>query len=56
METIAAEEIGRETVGYVANVNKYYIAYRLGFEAERRRLTTPLQDLPNLYLSFDDVL
>ena len=29
VERIAAREIGRETVRYVANVNKYYIAYKL---------------------------
>ena len=27
VENIAAEQIGRETVIYVANVNKYYFAY-----------------------------
>jgi len=37
VEKIAAEEIGRETVDYVANINKYYVAYRLSFEAEQRR-------------------
>lgn len=37
VERIAAEEIGRETVDYVANVNKYYVAYRLSFEADQRR-------------------
>lgn len=29
VERMAAREIGRETVEYVANVNKYYIAYKL---------------------------
>ncbi len=29
VERIAAREIGRETVQYVANINKYYIAYKL---------------------------
>ncbi len=29
VERMAAREIGRETVQYVANVNKYYIAYKL---------------------------
>ncbi len=29
VEQIAAREIGRETVEYVANINKYYIAYKL---------------------------
>ncbi len=29
VEVIAAEDIGRETVDYVANIYKYYMAYRL---------------------------
>jgi membrane-bound lytic murein transglycosylase MltF len=37
VERIAAEEIGRETVDYVANINKYYLAYRLQYEAYRQR-------------------
>ena len=37
VEKIAAEEIGRETVDYVANINKYYLAYRLQFDAAQRR-------------------
>ena len=37
METIAAERIGRETVTYVANVYKYYVAYRLVVEETERR-------------------
>ena len=32
-----AEEIGRETVDYVANINKYYLAYKLQYESYRRR-------------------
>ena len=36
VELIAAREIGRETVQYVANVYKYYLAYRLS--AEQRLL------------------
>lgn len=38
VEVIASEKIGRETVTYVANIYKYYIAYRLvteGMEARR---------------------
>jgi membrane-bound lytic murein transglycosylase MltF len=31
VEQMARRSIGRETVEYVANVNKYYIAYKLGF-------------------------
>jgi len=37
VEKIAAEEIGRETVDYVANINKYYVAYKLQYEANRQR-------------------
>jgi membrane-bound lytic murein transglycosylase MltF len=36
VEVIAAKRIGRETVQYVSNIYKYYIAYRL--IAERRQL------------------
>ena len=40
VEQIASERIGRETVTYVANIYKYYIAYRLVLEeAERRKAT-----------------
>lgn len=37
VEKIAAEIIGRETVEYVANINKYYIAYKLYEETNRQR-------------------
>ena len=37
VERIAAERIGRETVSYVANIYKYYIAFRLVAEEEQRR-------------------
>ena len=37
VEQIASERIGRETVTYVANIYKYYIAYRLGAEEIARR-------------------
>jgi membrane-bound lytic murein transglycosylase MltF len=38
VEQIASERIGRETVTYVANIYKYYIAYRLALhESERRQ-------------------
>ncbi|MDG1193081.1 MAG: hypothetical protein P8N03_04355, partial [Arenicellales bacterium] len=33
VEVIAAEKIGRETVDYVRNINKYYIAYKMYFDA-----------------------
>jgi membrane-bound lytic murein transglycosylase MltF len=38
VERIAAEEVGREPVDYVANINKYYLAYKLHYESERERL------------------
>ncbi len=37
VEVIAAKEIGHETVQYVANILKYYIAYRLSTEQELKR-------------------
>jgi membrane-bound lytic murein transglycosylase MltF len=37
VEQVASERIGRETVTYVANIYKYYIAYRLILDEARRR-------------------
>lgn len=37
VERIASERIGRETVTYVGNIYKYYIAYRLITEEQARR-------------------
>jgi len=38
VELVAARRVGQETVGYVRNVYKYYVAYRLQLEAlEARR-------------------
>jgi len=37
VERIASERIGRETVTYVSNIYKYYIAYRLIFDQRQRR-------------------
>lgn len=37
VEVIAAKEIGRETVQYVANILKYYIAYRLSTQQQVQR-------------------
>jgi membrane-bound lytic murein transglycosylase MltF len=37
VEHVASERIGRETVTYVANIYKYYIAYRLAREESQRR-------------------
>jgi membrane-bound lytic murein transglycosylase MltF len=38
VEVLAAESIGRETVQYVANIYKYYLAYQMLMEEEGRRL------------------
>ena len=37
VENIAAKVIGRETVTYVANINKYYVAYQLQFDLHGKR-------------------
>jgi membrane-bound lytic murein transglycosylase MltF len=37
VETVASERIGRETVTYVSNIYKYYVAYRLVLEENERR-------------------
>jgi hypothetical protein len=37
VEQIASERIGRETVTYVANIYKYYVAYRLLADEVARR-------------------
>ena len=37
VERVASERIGRETVTYVSNIFKYYIAYRLLEEQTDRR-------------------
>lgn len=37
VEEVAAKRIGRETVQYVSNIYKYYIAYRLIFERRKAK-------------------
>ena len=37
VERVASERIGRETVTYVSNIYKYYIAYRLLADQRERR-------------------
>ena len=39
VEQVASERIGRETVTYVSNIYKYYVAYRLVMEENARRST-----------------
>ena len=40
VERLASERIGRETVTYVSNIYKYYIAYRLALAGASRRTAT----------------
>jgi membrane-bound lytic murein transglycosylase MltF len=37
VEKIASEIIGRETVDYVSNINKYFVAYQLYFDVYQKR-------------------
>mgnify|MGYP006386739649 FL=1 len=37
VELVAADEIGRETVTYVGNIYKYYVAYSLVMEQAAER-------------------
>ncbi len=37
VEQIASERVGRETVTYVSNIYKYYVAYKLSVEDRARR-------------------
>jgi membrane-bound lytic murein transglycosylase MltF len=37
VELVAAKDIGRETVQYVSNIFKYYVAYKLTLERQQRR-------------------
>jgi membrane-bound lytic murein transglycosylase MltF len=37
VELIASEKIGRETVTYVSNIYKYYLAYQLVMEQTKER-------------------
>ena len=42
VERLASERIGRETVTYVSNIYKYYLAYRLAVaHAEQRKAVAP---------------
>jgi len=47
VEQIASERIGRETVTYVSNIYKYYIAYRLVAEDRARRAEAKKAIAPN---------
>jgi membrane-bound lytic murein transglycosylase MltF len=43
VERVASERIGRETVTYVSNIYKYYIAYRLLADQQERRAAAKTQ-------------
>jgi len=47
VEVIAAETVGRETVDYVANINKYYVAYKLQMQIndERQKQAEPAKEV-----------
>jgi membrane-bound lytic murein transglycosylase MltF len=40
VEKIASEIIGNETVDYVSNINKYFVAYQLYFDLSQQRKKT----------------
>ena len=44
VELVAAKDIGQETVTYVANIYKYYVAYKLA--VEQRPSTQKAAGLP----------
>ena len=46
VERVASERIGRETVSYVSNIFKYYVAYRLLSEQNERRQAAKAQRQP----------
>ena len=46
VELIAAESIGRETVQYVSNIYKYYLAYKMLEENREARLKTKQEAVP----------
>jgi membrane-bound lytic murein transglycosylase MltF len=37
VEVVAAKRIGRETVQYVSNIYKYWVAYQLAFEINQKK-------------------
>lgn len=45
VERITAERVGRETVNYVSNIAKYYVAYQLAFDLETASVNSASPDL-----------
>lgn len=37
VELVAAKDIGQETVQYVSNIYKYYVAYKMTLEQKKER-------------------
>jgi len=44
VELVAAKDIGQETATYVANIYKYYVAYKLA--VEQSQVTQKAKELP----------
>ena len=47
VEQVASERVGRETVTYVSNIYKYYVAYRMMFAERQRREAAKLGVKPS---------
>ncbi|MEE4296991.1 MAG: transporter substrate-binding domain-containing protein [Wenzhouxiangella sp.] len=47
VEQITAERVGRETVTYVSNIAKYYVAYQLAFELPTSSVAGASANLPD---------
>jgi hypothetical protein len=45
VELVAAKDIGQETVTYVSNIYKYYVAYKLALE--QRQIREKARELPS---------
>ena len=54
VEYLAAEKIGSETVSYVSNIYKYYIAYRLIVDEMARKQQAPAAPSNEPPMDFDD--
>ena len=48
VELVAARQIGRETVNYVRNIFKFYIAYRMAWEKQRLRRSNSEMQMPEV--------
>jgi membrane-bound lytic murein transglycosylase MltF len=48
VEILAAEKIGRETVQYVSNIYKYYLAYKMIVEIDQKRDKSKIKEIKEL--------